>query len=63
MSVISVIGYIVLGPLLGCLLSGIDRKITARMQRRRGPSIFQAFYDLRKLFSKEMIAVNNIQLF
>ncbi len=63
MSVISVIGYIVLGPLLGCLLSGIDRKITARMQRRRGPSIFQVFYDLRKLFSKEMIAVNNIQLF
>ena len=32
------------------------------MQRRKGPSILQPFYDLGKLFSKEMIAVNNVQL-
>src|SRR5699024_7198626 len=38
-----------------------DRIISARMQRRRGPSILQPFYDLGKLFSKELIAVNNVQ--
>src|SRR5699024_2692700 len=48
-------------PLLGGLLDGVDRIISARMQRRRGPSILQPFYDLGKLFSKELIAVNNVQ--
>jgi len=32
------------------LLDGIGRKIRARIQRRRGPSILQTIYDLRKLY-------------
>lgn len=56
-----VLAYLILAPFLGGLLDGIDRIISARMQRRRGPGILQPFYDLGKLFSKEMIAVNNVQ--
>lgn len=40
---------------LGLLYSGIFRKITARMQNRIGPPIWQAFYDALKLFGKENI--------
>lgn len=59
---ISLALYLILAPFVGALLDGIDRKITARMQGRKGPSIFQPFYDLIKLFSKQMIAVNSVQL-
>lgn len=61
MNVCFVIAYLLFAPLLGGLLDGVDRIISARMQRRRGPSILQPFYDLGKLFSKELIAVNNVQ--
>ncbi len=57
-----VLAYLILSPLIGGLLDGADRILSARMQRRKGPGILQPFYDLRKLFSKEMIAVNNVQL-
>ena len=57
-----VLTYLILSPLIGGLLDGADRILSARMQRRKGPGILQPFYDLRKLFSKEMIAVNNVQL-
>lgn len=59
---ISLILYLLLAPFIGAFLDGIDRKITARMQGRKGPSIWQPFYDLYKLFSKQMIAVNSVQL-
>lgn len=55
--------FVLLAPFLGGLLSGIDRKITARMQGRKGPSILQPFYDLFKLFSKETVVVNGLQNF
>ena len=61
-SVVFVLGYLILAPFVGALLDGADRVITARMQGRKGPSILQPFYDLSKLFSKQMIAVNNVQL-
>ncbi|MBR4027623.1 MAG: NADH-quinone oxidoreductase subunit H [Lachnospiraceae bacterium] len=61
--VISVIAYLVLAPFIGGLLSGIDRKISARMQGRIGPSVFQPFYDVIKLFSKQFIVVNTGQTF
>lgn len=62
MNVVLVIAYLVLAPFIGGLLDGADRIISARMQRRKGPGLLQPFYDLGKLFSKEMIAVNNVQL-
>ena len=40
----ALIGMGVLGaPLLGGLLFGIDRKVTARLQGRKGPPIVQPF--------------------
>jgi ech hydrogenase subunit B len=44
-------------------LEGCDRKISARMQGRKGPSIWQPFYDLKKLFEKEFLSANKMQLF
>jgi ech hydrogenase subunit A len=55
--------YLVLAPLIGGLLAGIDRKLTARMQGRRGPPIRQAFYDVAKLWGKESIVVRRSQNF
>ena len=50
-------------PLLGGLLAGVDRKLTARMQSRWGPPILQPFYDVAKLFQKENIVVRRSQNF
>ncbi len=55
--------YIILAPFLGGLLSGLERKLSARMQGRRGPSVFQSFYDVKKLFSKNLQVVNGAQIF
>lgn len=41
--------------IIGLLLSGIERKITARIQWRAGPPWFQPFADLIKLFGKETL--------
>lgn len=53
---------IIVAPLIGGLLTGIDRKITARMQNRFGPPILQPFYDFFKLIGKQGIAVNQTQM-
>ena len=45
--------------LVGLFLSGLDRKIVARMQRRRGPKITQPFYDFAKLLGKDTIIPRN----
>lgn len=54
--------YFIAAPFIGGLLSGVDRVISARMQGRKGPSIFQGFYDIVKLFSKQRNCVNKIQV-
>jgi formate hydrogenlyase subunit 4 len=51
--------YILVAPLLGGLIAGIDRKVTARMQGRVGPPILQPFYDVGKLFEKENLLVTS----
>ena len=61
--IILVVCYILLAPLIGGLLDGIDRKISARMQRRVGPPLLQPFYDVAKLFSKQVILVSRYQIF
>lgn len=60
---VSIVAYIILAPFVGGLMSGIDRKITARMQGRQGPPILQPFYDVFKLFKKETSVVNHVQIF
>ena len=58
---IIVIATIVLAPIAGGLLFGIDRRITARLQGRFGPPILQPFYDIFKLLGKDSIAVSKMQ--
>ncbi|HBA93504.1 MAG TPA: Ech hydrogenase subunit EchB [Ruminococcaceae bacterium] len=59
---ISGLVYLILAPFAGALLAGIDRKITARMQGRRGPSILQPLYDVSKLLKKQTKTINRIQI-
>jgi len=49
----SAIIAVIVFPLIGGLLRGIDRKLTAHMQGRIGPPIIQPFYDVIKLFGKK----------
>ena len=58
-----VVIYIIFAPILGGLLEGIDRKISARMQRRVGPPLLQPFYDVIKLLKKQVITVSSAQTF
>ncbi|MCR4998254.1 MAG: NADH-quinone oxidoreductase subunit H [Lachnospiraceae bacterium] len=55
--------YIVLAPFIGGFLEGLDRKISARMQRRVGPPVLQPFYDVKKLLNKQTITVSTSQMF
>ena len=60
---IAVICYIILAPIIGGLLEGLDRKVSARMQRRVGPPLLQPFYDVIKLMKKQVIVVSPAQTF
>jgi ech hydrogenase subunit B len=62
-SLVAVLIYLVGAPLVGGLLVGIDRRISARMQGRFGPPIVQPFYDVAKLWIKENIVVRRSQNF
>lgn len=44
---------------LAPLLSGVTRKIKARLLRRRGPSVVQPYRDLLKLIRKETVLAEN----
>ncbi|MBE5837393.1 MULTISPECIES: respiratory chain complex I subunit 1 family protein [unclassified Butyrivibrio] len=62
MIILKAVLYIILAPLIGGLLSGVDRVISARMQGRQGPPVFQPFYDVYKLLNKQTTVVNSIQV-
>lgn len=62
MIILKAVLYIILAPLIGGLLSGIDRVISARMQGRQGPPVLQPFYDVYKLLNKQTTVVNSIQV-
>jgi len=44
---------------LAPLLSGLVRKVKARLQRRRGPPLIQPYRDLRRLLGKEVVLADN----
>ena len=44
---------------LSPLLTGLVRKVKARLQRRRGPPFFQPYRDLRRLLGKEAMVADN----
>jgi ech hydrogenase subunit B len=60
-TIIFVIAYLILAPFVGGFLAGLDRKLSARMQRRVGPPVLQPFYDVLKLFEKEKQTVTKVQ--
>jgi ech hydrogenase subunit B len=53
--------YLIGAPILGGLLAGWDRRLSARMQSRLGPPILQPFYDVFKLWQKENVVVRRSQ--
>jgi len=55
--------YLLGAPILGGLLAGLDRRVSARMQSRWGPPLLQPFYDVVKLWQKESIVVRRSQNF
>jgi len=56
------VAAIVFVPLIGGLLAGLDRKLTARLQSRIGPPLAQPFYDVIKLLSKSLIVTTRAQV-
>lgn len=63
MLILKIIGILILAPFIGGLLTGLDRRLSARMQGRQGPPILQPFYDVLKLIQKESIEVNLMHRF
>ncbi|MDM8289107.1 NADH-quinone oxidoreductase subunit H [Slackia piriformis] len=57
-TIVATIVFAILAPIVGCLLAGLDRKVSARMQGRVGPPLLQPYYDVRKLMGKERASVN-----
>lgn len=57
---IGTILFTLIAPAVGCLLAGLERKITARMQGRVGPPIRQPYYDVRKLIEKDDVSVSGV---
>jgi len=60
-TLITILIVLVFAPIVGCLLAGLDRKLTAHLQSRVGPPLLQPFYDFLKLMNKENIVVNKSQ--
>ncbi len=54
---------VLLAPVFGGIIYGIERKVKARMQNRMGPSIWQPFYDFMKLADKRLIMVHSTHAF
>jgi len=63
LTIVAVILFLIFAPLIGGLIAGFDRIISARMQGRVGPPVAQPFYDVFKLMEKQALTVNNVQDF
>ena len=59
-TLIGTIAFAILAPIVGCLLAGLDRIISARMQGRVGPPLLQPYYDVRKLIAKDNVTVSGV---
>ncbi len=59
-TLIGTIAFAILAPIVGCLLAGLDRIISARMQGRVGPPLLQPYYDVRKLLEKDDVTVSGV---
>ena len=61
-AVLGAVLFLIAAPLLGGLIAGADRILTARMQSRRGPPVLQPFYDIGKLWHKERAFANPVEM-
>ena len=61
--IVTAVAALILSPIAGGLIFGMDRIITARLQARIGPPVLQPFYDVFKLFGKAPMVVNPWQVF
>jgi len=52
----------IMAPFFGTLISGVDRRVRARMQRRQGPPLLQPFYDMFKLLDKRPMMVHKLHI-
>lgn len=57
-ALLATVVFAIVAPVVGCLLAGLDRIISARMQGRVGPPLLQPYYDVRKLLEKDHVSVN-----
>ncbi|MFA7023813.1 MAG: NADH-quinone oxidoreductase subunit H [Methanocorpusculum sp.] len=62
MFIVGAVLFLILAPILGGLLSGCDRVLTARFQSRVGPPLLQPFYDVAKLWHKEKAFSNPVEI-
>ena len=58
--ILATVAFAILAPIIGCLLAGLERIISARMQGRVGPPILQPYYDVRKLIAKDDVSVSGV---
>jgi len=58
-ALVAQIGQMLLVLALAPALTGVTRKMKARLQRRIGPSILQSYRDLRRLFGKDVVLAEN----
>ena len=59
-TLIGAVVFAIVAAILGCLLAGLDRIISARMQGRVGPPLLQPYYDVRKLIDKDNVSVSGV---
>lgn len=50
--IVTMIIYLLLAPFAGALIEGLGRKFAAALQGKRGPSVMQPLYDIKKLRGK-----------
>jgi len=59
---VMLVAFVVLGPLVGGLMDGAARVLSARLQSRVGPPLLQPFYDFFKLMQKQRALVRRLQV-
>jgi ech hydrogenase subunit B len=62
-NILKALAILIAAGVIGGLLSGLDRVVSAKMQRRAGPPLLQPFYDVVKLLQKKATTVNQVTRF
>lgn len=61
MTVLYAVAGLILAPVAGVFIAGLDRILTARFQSRTGPPLMQPLYDIAKLWAKEPMIAHRFQ--